>query len=175
MWDPSYRTRRINEILAQSAKLTPEQMQVIQNDVYDKAAERFLPTFLAAVRDEDVSDSVGGRARSALQQWNYVADRESPAPLLWLRWLEFYRDGVWKDEWATRGIKQPGGSWGFTGDNHREPMLEVLEYLTREFPDSAWFDDHTTPEHETRDDIIRRTFRQMTAAVKKEFGEDPSG
>jgi len=175
MWDPSYRTRRINEILAHSTKLTPDAMQVIQNDVHDLAAERFLPIFLAAIRNEDVIDSVGERARGELTRWNYVANVDARAPALWLRWLEFYRDGVWKDEWTTRGIKQPGGSWGFSGDNRREPMLEVLEYLTREFPNSAWFDDRTTPEHETRDDIIRRAFRQMTAAIKKEFGEDPAG
>ncbi len=175
MWDPSYRTRRINEILAHSKNLTPDKMQVIQNDAHDKAAERFLPVFLKAIRDEDAIDPVGERALSELKRWRYVAEIYSSGPVLWLRWLEFYRDGVWKDEWTSRGIKQPDGSWGFSGDNRREPMMEVLEYLTREFPDSAWFDDRTTPRRETRDDIIRRAFRQMTASVKKEFGDEPSG
>ena len=175
MWDPSYRTRRINTILADSTGLTADKMKAIQNDVHDVAAERFLPIFLAALRDVDVIDRVGERARGELTRWNYVADRDSRAPALWLRWLEFYRDGVWKNKWKSLGIKQPGGSWGFTGDNRREPMLEVLEYLTREFPNSAWFDDRATPERETRDDIIRRAFRQMTASIQKQFGEDPDG
>jgi hypothetical protein len=42
-----------------------------------------------------------------------------------------YRGAVWNDEWTSRGIKQPSGSWGYSGDNRREPMLEVLEYLRR--------------------------------------------
>jgi penicillin amidase len=174
MWDPSYRTRRINELLARGDKFTPESMQATQNDVYDKAAERFLPVFLAALRDADLIDAVAQRARNELNRWDYIANRESPAPILWLKWLELYRDAVWKDEWTSRGIKQPAGNWGFSDNNRREPMLEVLEYLTREFPKSAWFDNRATPEGETRDDAIRRSFRLMTAAVKKEFGEHPA-
>ncbi len=174
MWDPSYRTRRINHILAHSDKLTPEKMQAIQYDTHDVAAERFLPVFLGALRDADVIDAVGDRARGVLKSWDYVASVDSRAPALWLRWLEFYRDDVWKNQWESRGIKQPSGSWGFSGDNRREPMMEVLEYLTREFPNSAWFDDPTTPEHETRDDVIRRAFREMTGSIKKQFGDDPA-
>jgi penicillin amidase len=173
MWDPSYRTRRINEILAKSEKLTPEKMQAIQYDTHDLAAERFLPVFLAALRDSDVIDAVGKRARAELSKWDYVASVDSRAPALWLRWLDAYRNGVWKNKWAALGIKQPDGSWGFTGDNRREPMLEVLEYLTRDFPNSPWFDDRTTPDRETRDDIIRRTFHEMTASIKGQFGDDP--
>jgi len=179
MWDVSYRTRRINELLAHADKLTADSMQAIQYDAHDKAAERFLPVFLAAVHAPphaaDLSDPVVERALKELDAWRYVAEPESAAPVLWLRWLHFYRDGVWQDEWTTRGIKQPGGSWGFSDTNGREPMLEVLEYLTREFPDSPWFEDRTTPQRETRDDIIRRSFKPMVASVKREFGEDPSG
>jgi penicillin G amidase len=175
MWDVSYRTRRINELLARADKLTADSMQAIQYDAHDKAAEQFMPVFLAAVHAAELNDPTARRALKELSDWDYVANTESAAPVLWLRWLHFYRDGVWQDEWTTRGIKQPGGSWGFSDSNNREPMLEVLEYLTREFPNSPWFDDRTTPERETRDDIIRRSFKQMVASVKKEFGEDPSG
>jgi penicillin amidase len=174
MWDPSYRTRRINEILAKSEKLTAEKMQAIQYDTHDLAAERFLPVFLAALRDADVTNAMGERARAELVKWDYVAGADSRAPALWLRWLDAYRNGVWKNKWAALGIKQPDGSWGFTGDNRREPMLEVLEYLTRDFPNSPWFDDRTTPDRETRDDIIRRSFREMTASIKGQFGDDPA-
>ncbi len=174
MWDPSYRTRRINDILAHASQLTLEKMQAIQYDTHDLAAERFLPVFLAAIRDSDLVEPVAERALGELKRWNYVASVDSRAPALWLRWLEFYRDGVWKNKWTSRGIKQPGGGWGFSGDNRREPMLEVLEYMTRDFPTSTWFDDRSTAERETRDDIIRRAFGEMTASIKKQFGDDPA-
>ena len=43
MWDPSYRMRRISEMLGKAQKLTVESMKAIQTDAYDKAAERFVP------------------------------------------------------------------------------------------------------------------------------------
>jgi penicillin amidase len=175
MWDVSYRTRRINELLARADRLTPDSMKLFQNDTYDKSAEAFLPVFLKVIAGGRMEDPVARQVLKELGDWKYVADVMSPAPVLWMRWLRHYRDGVWQDEWTSRGIKQPEGNWGFSDTNGREPMLEVLEYLTREFPNSEWFDDRTTPQRENRDDIIRRSFHQMVASVKKDFGDKPAG
>ena len=57
-------------------------------------------------------------------------------------------------------------------ERNREPMLEVLEYLTREFPHSAWFDDRATPTRETRDDILRRSFDAAVLSLGKQLGND---
>ncbi len=69
---------------------------------------------------------------------------------------------------------QPSGSWGFSGLNRREPMLEVFEYLTRENPQSIWFDDRRTPERESRDDVLVATFLDVAAHFKKQRGDDPA-
>ncbi len=42
MWDVSYRTRRINELLVRADHLTPDSMKLFQNDTYDKSAEALL-------------------------------------------------------------------------------------------------------------------------------------
>lgn len=173
MWDPSYRMRRINEMLSQAQKLTVESMQAIQTDAYDKAAERFVPVLLSVVSSTSEANPLVARAARELAAWNFVAEAEAVGPSIWMRWLDQYRGAVWNDEWSTRGIKQPGGSWGYSGDNRREPMLEVLEYLTREHPTSIWFDDRTTPARETRDDIIRRSFVAAVTSLGKDFGNDP--
>jgi penicillin amidase len=172
MWDPSYRARRIHDMLAQAKGLSVESMQAIQLDAHDKAAERFLPALLAAVGDSSAGDPLAHRAADALRKWDYVADRDAIGPAIWLRWFDHYRRAVWDDEWAARGVAQPGGSWGFTGDNRREPMLEVLEYLTREFPDSPWFDDRATAARETRDEVARRSFASAVQSLAKELGGD---
>ncbi|MBX3413995.1 MAG: penicillin acylase family protein [Pirellulales bacterium] len=173
MWDPSYRTRRIHELLEGADDLTLEKMQAIQTDAYDKAAECFLPSLLNSLDMSEVaSDAVSKRAVDELRGWDYVADRESLAPAIWLRWFDHYRSAVWNDEWESRGIVQPGGSWGFTGDNRREPVLEVLEKLTREEPDSIWFDDRRTPEREGRDEIAKASFRTAIDSLRQQFGDD---
>ncbi|MBI3852984.1 MAG: penicillin acylase family protein [Verrucomicrobia bacterium] len=172
MWDCNYRIRRINDMLTAAKKLTVETMKPIQCDAYDKAAERFVPLLLEELKTANFNDSLTKRAVQELEKWNYVANTNVIGPAIWLRWFEVYRGQVWNDEWMSRGIEQPGGSWGFSGSNHREPELEVLEYLTREFPSSIWFDDRATPERETRKEIMQRSFEAAVASLKKQFGDD---
>ncbi|NUM53695.1 MAG: penicillin acylase family protein [Candidatus Hydrogenedentes bacterium] len=171
-WDPSCRSRRIVDMLSVANDLTIESMGRIQNDAHDKFAETFLPVFLRVMTQTDVTDPFAAKLLAALSQWDYAADADSIGTIIWLRWMEEYRDATWNDEWAARGIEPRGGSWGFSGDNEREPMLEVLEFMTRENPNSVWFDDRATPERETRDDIVRKAFAGAVERLKKDIGED---
>jgi penicillin amidase len=172
MWDCNYRIRRINELLDKAQGLTVETMKPIQLDAYDKAAERFLPAMLAALSSPPPGDPLARNALQELSRWNYVATTRAIGPLIWLRWFEKYRAAVWNDEWTSRGISQPAGSWGFSGTNRREPMLEVLEYMTREHPHARWFDDRSTPERESRDEIARRSFAAAIGSLVNDFGTD---
>jgi penicillin amidase len=172
MWDCNYRIRRINDLLNAAKQLTVETMKAIQFDAYDKAAERFVPILLQDLKAADLKDPVAKRARQQLEKWDYVGGTQAIGPAIWLRWFEIYRGQVWDDEWKSRGIEPPGGSWGFSGSNNREPELEVLEFLTREFPNSIWFDDRNTPGRETRTDIAQRSFALAIASLKKQFGND---
>jgi penicillin amidase len=171
-WDPSCRSRRIVDMLSAASDLTIESMGLIQNDAHDKFAETFLPVFLGVMTQSDVADAFAARLLAAVSQWDLVADADSIGTIIWLRWMDEYRKATWSDEWAARGIEPKGGSWGFSGDNRREPMLEVLEFMTREKPESIWFDDRATPERETRDDIVRRSFAAAADRLKSEIGED---
>ncbi len=173
-WDPSSRTRRIVDMLSVASDLTYESMGKIQNDAHDKFAETFLPVFLQVMTQSDVSDPFAAKLLATVSQWDFVADADSFGTIIWLRWMDEYRKATWDDEWTARGIEKQGGSWGFSGDNRREPMLEVLEFITRENPDSVWFDDRATPERENRDVIIRKAFVTAVDRMKKEIGEDLS-
>lgn len=175
MWDPSYRTRRINDLLAGQEKISFEDMQRFQFDAGDKAAEVFTPVLLEVMKGSKSTDPAETAALEALRTWDFVCIPASSAPTIFSRWFGLYRKGVWDDEWKSRGITQPAGSWGYSGDNEREPALEVLEYMTRENPQSVWFDDRTTPERETRDDIIRKSFSAAIAELKSKMGPDAKG
>lgn len=172
MWDPSYRTRRIHEMLSKADNLTVETMKAIQNDAHDKAAEVFVPVLLSVLKRADVPEPFSRRVIRELEGWDFVADPDAIGPVIWLRWFQHYRAAVWDDEWEPRGIKKADGSWGFTGNNRREPMLEVLEYITREHPNSIWFDDRRTPGRESRDEIVLRSFETAVASLKRQFGDD---
>lgn len=172
MWDPSYRKRRIDEVLLEAHDLTVEKMKAVQNDHYDKAASRFVPVWLEVVKAAALSDAFAGRVIDALEKWDFIAGVNAVQPVIWLRWLDCYREAVWDDEWEHWGLKKRDGSWGFTGINRSDPIFEVLEYITREHPDSIWFDDKRTPERERRDDIILKSFSSALSSLKTEFGEN---
>jgi penicillin G amidase len=131
-----------------------------------------VPIVVEVMSKSGRMDPAAEQALAQLKRWNYVADTQAVGPVIWLRWLQHYRRAVWDDEFAARGIQQPDGSWGFSGANHREPMLEVLEFMTREVPNSQWFDDRATPQRETRDQIVRRSFASAVASLVKDFGTD---
>jgi penicillin amidase len=170
MWDSSYRTRRMHELLEKCDDMTIEKMIPLQNDAYDKAAERFLPTLLGAMEAAKPKDDFERKLLDTLTTWDYRAKGDSAGTLIWLRWFHHYRAGVWNDEWPARGLSERGGSWGYTGNNRRQPMLEVLEYITREHPKSEWFNDQATAGRETRDDIIVHAFHKAAAELQQRAG-----
>jgi penicillin amidase len=172
MWDASYRIRRIHEMLGSAKSLTIETMAPIQNDAYDKGAERFVPTLVAACRKAETSDDFANRVLDALAAWNYVSEPEAIGPVIWLRWFEIYRDMVWKENLTQRGLPPKEGSWGFSGSNRRDRAVEVLEYLTREQPNSPWFDNPKTPHREDRDTMLVRSFAKAVQSLRDQFGTD---
>jgi penicillin amidase len=176
MWDPSYRARRIDEMLSVATGVTVDSMKAIQTDAHDKAAEMFLPHLLEGLSNVRLGDPWQIECLQVLSGWNYVAHGATAAPLLWQEWFSSYRKAVWDDEWSSRGIEQPQGSWGFTGDNHREPMLEVLEFITREHHTAPWFSNHAAgpkgaptlqPVRQTRDEVALQAFISSMARLKE--------
>ena len=175
MWDPSYRTRRIHELLRAHEHITVEQMEAFQTDAHDEAAETFVPVLIAAYDRKPFGDDRLRRAMDELRHWNFEATPESVAETIWTVWFELFRKAVWQDEFDAAGVEPWGGGWGYAGSNERQPELEVLEFLTRENPSSSWFDDVRTPEKETRDDILARSFVAAVDKLSKERGVDMGG
>jgi penicillin amidase len=172
MWDASYRIRRIHQMLGAAKSLTIETMAPIQYDAYDKGAERFIPVLVSACRQAKLTDEFANRVLDTLAQWNYVADPEAIGPVIWLRWFDIYQDMVWKENLARRGVEPKGGSWGFSSTNRRYPIVELLEYLTREQPHSSWFDDPKAPEQGGRDAVLARSFAKTVTSLKEQFGSN---
>jgi penicillin G amidase len=172
MWDPSYRTRRIHGLLRTHQHVTVADMEAFQLDAHDVAAERFVPVLLEAYNHQPFG---GDRVRAAvaeLRRWDFTARPDSVAETIWTAWFEAYRHAVWQNHFDAARVEPWEGGWGFAGSNERQPELEVLEFLTREVPDSPWFDDVRTPERESRDDVLRATFVAAVQKLARERGTD---
>ncbi len=172
MWDPSYRTRRIHQLLRTHDRITVEQMEQFQMDAHDSAAEAFVPILIEAYDRKPYGGELARRAMDELRRWNFDATPESIASTIWSVWFKQFRDSVWQDKFDAAGVKSWPGAWGYSDTNLRQPELEVLEFLTRENPTSPWFDDLRTPQKETRDDILQRSFLAAIEQLRKERGEN---
>jgi penicillin amidase len=180
MWDPSYRTRRIHELLARHDHITVEDMEAFQMDAHDSAAEAFVPVLVAAYDRRPFGDEQVRRAIDELRRWNFEATPESVAARIWAAWFERFRSEVWQDKFDAAGVKRWEGGWGFAGTNERQPELEVLEFLTRANPESKWFDEKPRTQNpgaravRTRDDVMARSFVAAVAQLVKDRGADMS-
>jgi penicillin amidase len=178
MWDPSYRTRRIHELLSTHDHLTVEDMEAFQMDAHDSAAEAFVPVLVAAYDRRPFGGDQVRRAIDDLRRWNFEATPESIAERIWAAWFERFRRDVWQDKFDAAGVERWEGGWGFAGTNERQPELEVLEFLTRANPESKWFDEKPrTPNSgvraaRTRDEIMARSFVEAIEEVTKDRGAD---
>ena len=180
MWDPSYRTRRIHELLSTHDHITVEDMEAFQMDAHDVAAERFVPVLLATFDLHPFGDDQVRRAIDELRRWNFEATPESVAERIWAVWFERFRQDVWKHHFDAAGVEHWEGGWGFADTNQRQPELEVLEFLTRANPESKWFggglpaSDSGAGAAQTRDAVIARSFVEAIAQIVKERGVDIS-
>jgi len=172
MWDASYRTRRIHELLRTHDHITVEQMEQFQMDAHDAAAEAFVPILVAAYDRKPFGDEKVKAAIEELRHWNFEATPDSVAPTIWWAWFKKFPDAVWRDNFDAASVEPWPGSWGYSGTNERLPIVEVLEYITRENPNSPWFDDVRTPQIETRDAIIANSFVAAVEQLVNEKGTD---
>jgi penicillin amidase len=176
MWDPSYRTRRIHELLSTHDHITVEDMEAFQMDAHDVAAEVFVPVLLAAYDRQTMLSDEEQEALDELRRWNFEATPESVAARIWAVWFERFRQEVWQHHFDAAGVEHWEGGWGFADTNQRQPELEVLEFLTRANPESKWFDH--APRYgvrgssQSRDDSLVYSFVGAIDQITKERGSD---
>ncbi|MHA1757112.1 MAG: penicillin acylase family protein, partial [Promethearchaeota archaeon] len=161
---PGYRARRINELLNNSANgtVSVETMKEIQNDVKSIPAENLVPYLINVIENMSASDRTNliNDALTQLKNWNFKMDKDLNAPSIYRKWRDLYMDYTFKDEFDAKNAA-------------RLPSLNVLEKLTKEKPNSKWFDDiSTTDKVESRDDIILKAFLDALEFLKDFYGTD---
>lgn len=151
------RGARINEILAESADITPEDMIRMQNDILGLRPRKVLPVLLGFLENEQGSD-LEIWCLEKLQGWNfeYRSDYEAPA--------------IFREFWNSLNMltwdnKKPDGL-----QRMPHPASDVMIDLILNHPESVFFDDHTTPEKERLPDIARRAFRDAVGKLEERRG-----
>ncbi|HRX10152.1 MAG TPA: penicillin acylase family protein, partial [Draconibacterium sp.] len=156
------RIDRIREMLEEKELLGTEDFQAMHRDVKSKKAERFTPVFLTAINAESDLNQTETESLKILEDWKYELTRESVAASIFEIMYRKVCENLIKDDLSPEIYENLKG---------QRTLLENLLLNIQAEKSSEWIDDKTTPETETFDDIVTRSFKETIADLTAEKGE----
>jgi penicillin amidase len=161
---PPDRFVRISRMLTEKEKLGIADFERMQGDIYMVMAETWAPLILAAV-DSTALSSLQKQALDSLREWNYEADTNRVGAALFN--VTFQKtmentaevrlgDTLYKD-WLVNAFI----------------VFDAMENLIKR-DDSKWYDNPATPQIETRDSVLRRSFVDAVDYLDSAYGGDVS-
>lgn len=161
MADP-YRARRMTDVLAADESFTLEDAQALQADLRSLPAAELVP-YLLAVEPESGPQR---RAQELLEGWDFELRADSPAAAVYETWVWFLWSRLLEDELGEELMADYRALAAA-----QMPLLPAI--LAR--PDDPWIDDVTTPETETREEVVRASLAAAVAWLEERQGADPRG
>lgn len=153
-------TDMINAKLEAGQLLTMEDMHAFQMDTYSYPADLFVPYVLAAVEPEADTQS---KAFENLKNWDLRLETDRVGASVYETWYQFMIKNTFADEMTENKV------WGV--QTNQKAVMALAQIVPD--ADNAWFDDVNTPERETRDEIIRRSFTDAISWLTKNYGSNP--
>lgn len=154
---PYERGRRINDRLAAMDEITVRDMQQLQLDTYSYHAETVLPRLLQSLKQDAIS-SQKQKAVNKLASWDYENEGHLLAPSLFAYWWDALEEAIWDDEYHSVGLPM------------KRPARDQTAQIILTDSTARWYDDITTAERETLDDLINQSFQQAFRQITEEFG-----
>ena len=158
LWADRYRAERINYLLSEKDILSIDDMIEIQSDVYDIPASMITPIL---VRTITPTTKLEEEAFQYLRTWDYSDERTQIAPTIFHTFLDRMQENTFKDEYEKAGI--PDSPF---------PTTETLENLLMGCKGQHFFDNVATPEEETKEDIIQKSFSEAVQELTDLLGDD---
>jgi penicillin amidase len=153
-WVAPFRAQRIVELLGDARRLDVAAMAKIQADITSLSADWILKHVELPQEVEE------------LRQWNRRVD-ERPTSALY----EGFEDALWRRTFADEMTGPLYERFYRYAGNERFAGLRAII----SDPDSAWFDDRTTPDAvERRADIARQAAADAVSWLRERFGDRPS-
>lgn len=159
VWTYGYRAQRIVDMIENApGKIDIAYVQTMQGDNYDFNAEKLVPLLLQLPLQDDRLE----RARDLLQNWDFQSHMDSAAAALFNAFWKALLERTFWDELPEDYRPEGDSRW-----------LEVVHNLIEQ-PQSAWWDDLTTPQIEDRDQIFLAALAQAVTELEATLGKDPS-
>ncbi len=163
-YDAGWRAWRIEELIKELKPISMDDMATIQNDIYSKQAEYYMPIILKAVENKKVTDKDVLKAYQILKSWNLQTSLDQNGPTIFYDFLVKMRKNILGDEVSEEDFKT------FLSASHIDMVTDLL--ITK--PEAKVWDDQRTKDIvEDRDDIIVRTLKDSMTFLQKKYGQDP--
>jgi penicillin amidase len=158
-WEAPFRKERIRELIVQLEKHSVETMKVIQNDVFSKKGELFLPY----IEEIKIGEGESKEALDILKSWDLRMSSGKEAALYKI-FVDFFHEEVFKDEL--------GEDYERFNSLFKRKQAGLLRILSD--PLSVWFDKKETQTVETREEIIEISLEKAYKWLEKQYGS-PEG
>ena len=156
-WDYGFRAQRIVDMIENaSEKMDIAYMQSMQADSFNANAVTFVPLLLQV---DELSDNES-EAQALLRNWDFQDQADSAASAVFNAFWRHLLENTFHDDLPEVYWPSGGNRW-----------FEVMRNLRA---DSLWWDDTTTSERETREQILRTSFEEGVADVQARLGNDPA-
>ena len=159
-WAAPYRAQRITSLLAADASITIEDIRDIHAQTYSLPAEALRPYLLAVEPENDLQ----ARALAQVEAWDLYNEADRPGASVYQVWYWFLVQNTLRDE-LSDDLADDYLS------NHYIHMPLMVEMMAQ--ADNPWFDDVTTPQVETRDEIVRRSLANAADWLSERYGDAP--
>jgi penicillin amidase len=156
-WAPGYRARRITDLIENDPSLSLSDMQTIQGDSSPLWAQGFLPPLLSLPAPDEPRLA---EALALLRSWDGRAVRDSAAAALFEAFALHLVDLTFGDELGEQLLERA-----------RPRAMVALEGYVSD-AGWPWFDDVTTPETESRDQIMRRALEKAVEELTMRLGKN---
>ncbi len=153
-WIAPFRADRITELILQRKKHNLESMKMIQNDVFSKRAELFLPLL-----KEIKGDGAAREALKIFESWDLRMSSGAGASLF-KTFIDFFNEEAFKDEL--------GEDYEKFNDLFEQKEAGLLRIISD--PNSPWFDNKETPRVETRELIAKKSLEKAYAWLEEKYG-----
>ncbi|MFQ5946772.1 MAG: penicillin acylase family protein, partial [Anaerolineae bacterium] len=158
-WAIGHRAERIADLLESRPQHSVEGFRQIQADAYYRPAEPFIEHLLALQPEGFLEE----RAMNELRRWDLRNEPDQTGASIFHTFYWKLAERTFADE---------------LGDLFPEYLAAATKHLLvlsalMDDPTSAWFDDQTTPEIESRDEIVRAAFRDALDFLGRRYGDAP--
>lgn len=158
---PSWRYRRLKELMQSSQKKTKNDMWSYQRDTKNIMAAKTAPIMAKALQQYEDTRLMG----EILEKWNFHDDPGKAAPAIFQTTYCKFAELVFKDELGEKIIMNFLDNWYFWQEKLTQMVLKGH---------SIWFDDTTTPDiKESMTDMFHKAALQAKKALVPLLGNDP--